>query len=698
MIVASRWLSYRGRFLPIGRAAFRKTLTRGRAQRSPEILLPKWVSVHELRLMLRTNYTSCLRACGVSAKRGSYAWSDQEGRRFQCYNKRHVLVPFELAAVASRTFGFRAIQVSPEPSSPQRCENPKAIPVITIVGHKDHGKTTLMERLTGDTILANEPGETTQTVIIRPVSLPTHGDPCHATLLDTPGDALFEIVRGRAIHLADVAIVVLSAEGGELQTRDVIVQADRFRVPVVFCINKSDLEFNDVEVARAELRHQCMQMHKEGLISSDLGTEIDNAVAISALSGIGLEALGSEIVRRLEGTHLPVNYATLKDGFGSVPLKNVETFLRRTNCLVSSGAPPIAVCFVLEVEKTHSFGIVLTLVVRHGVMIEGSYFVSGTEYGRVLGMYPAHLSITPSNKVERAMVGEAVRMTGVKSMDGISADDLLLVMPQHEAFRLSEYRRDVQRLRAQQVEGPPFNTPWAVMLKTREASGYEIDDEPHELDAVEDSLDDIAYMEDPPLTSIYLQPVDHDSESGCKGEEANVSSDESTKSDEWKGKVEKKNKELHERWKSKLKSSQTSTQAIKPNKMPGLPKITPSTGRPVITLILRANFVGTFDALLDGLEELEKKYHVRISLVHGGLGPIVPGDIVQADIGNKFNFCPVYAFQVPVLNDAVKHAVINKVTVKKFNVYSDLLADVENRCERAVRREAESRENELLRQ
>ncbi|GBE62241.1 translation initiation factor [Babesia ovata] len=734
MIAASRWLAYRGRFLPLGRAAFRKTLSRGRAQRSPEILLPPWVAVHELRLMLRVNYTACLRACNVSVTRGSYTWSDVHGRRFRCENKRNVLVPFESAAVASRAFGFQAIRVSPEPPTPQRCVTPNALPVLAIVGHKDHGKTTLMERLTGERMAAEEPGDTTQQVVVREASIPTGGEPLHATLLDTPGDELFEVVRGRAIHIADAAVVVMSAEGGEAQTRDAILQADRFKVPVVFCINKADLEFSDAKVAIAELRTQCIQMYKAGLIESDLKDCVDNAVAISARTGACLPELGAEIARRLSKVTLPTNPVFLADVFGGVKLAQVEDFIRRTNCLVSSGAPPIAVCFVLELERTHSFGVMLTVVVRHGVLIEGCYFVAGTEYGRVSGIYPPHGRVAPDTKIERAAVGRTVRVTGLKTVEGTSADDLLLVLPQHEAFRLSQYRKEVQLLRSHQVEGPPLEVPWAVLLKPKEDAGYDVtstlqhEPDNSEAESAENrSDDDTAVYDDAfPSTSIYLRPVDDTvSGSGEIGVETdyetcdqpypeNADNEPSTSTtadddsddwseveasphDEWASKVEEQNKALLERWRSKLPPLPANNKTPKAHGGIEAPAVTPDMGRPVIPVILRANFVGTFDALLDGFEALEKKHRVRIPVVHGGLGSVSPNDIVQADIGNKFGHCPVYAFQVPVLNDAVKHAVINHVTVKQFNVYSDLLADVERRCESAVRRMEEKRSRELLR-
>ncbi|CDR97688.1 small GTP-binding and elongation factor Tu GTP binding domain containing protein, putative [Babesia bigemina] len=667
-------------------------------------------------------------------------------------NKRNVLVPFESAAVASRAFGFQAIRVSPEPPTPQRCVTPNALPVLAIVGHKDHGKTTLMERLTGERMVAKEPGDTTQQVVVREATIPTGGEPLHATLLDTPGDELFEVVRGRAIHIADAAVVVMSAEGGEAQTRDAILQADRFKVPVVFCINKADLEFSDAQVAIAELRAQCARMHKAGIIGSDLADCVDNAVAVSARTGACLPELGAEIARRLSKVTLPTNPVFLTDVFGGVKLGRVENFIRRTNCLVSSGAPPIAVCFVLELERTHSFGVVMTVAVRHGVLIEGCYFVAGTEYGRVSGIYPPHGRVAPDTKMERAAVGRTVRVTGLKTVEGTSADDLLLVLPQHEAFRLSQYRREVQLLRSQQVEGPPLEVPWAVLLQPKEDAGYGASSDSHcapeksEFGSTENRSGAATATHDDafPSTSIYLHPVEDTvsdngdivvetdyeacdqthsdySESGQQAtptedggggddynevdelvEEEEAGCDPSGEADAsphemWASKVEEQNKALLERWRSKLPPPPTKSKTPKAHGGIEPPAVTPEMGRPVIPVILRANFVGTFDALLDGFEALEKKHRVRIPVVHGGLGSVSPNDIVQADIGNKFGHCPVYAFQVPVLNDAIKHAVINHVTVKQFNVYSDLLADVERRCEGAVRRLEEKRSRELLR-
>ncbi|EDO05478.1 Elongation factor Tu GTP binding domain family protein [Babesia bovis T2Bo] len=716
MIAITQWLAYRGKFLPIGRVAFRKTLSRGRTQRSPEILLPPWVAVHELCFMLRTKLAMCMRACGVSISRGNYTWTDQEGRIFQSNNKRHVLVPFEAAVAACKKQGYQPIQVSPEPESPKRCVTKKALPVITIIGHKDHGKTSLMERLCAEEMLVHEYGNTTQQVVIRSVMLPTEDGHVQATVLDTPGDALFELSRGRALHLADLAILLLSVEGGEVQTRDLIVQANRFNVPVIFCINKADLEFREVEVARAELKRQCSNMYRAGLIATDMADQVRNAVALSTRTGIGLAKLGTVIAQKLENSELPINPTYIAKPFGGISLKEVESFIRRTNCLVSTGDPPFATCFIIEVEKTHSYGVVLTIIIRHGVLIEGAYFVAGTEYGRIAGIYPINGKIIPDAKMERAYVGQAVRITGLKSNQGTSADDILCTMSQHEAFRLSQYRKELQLLRSNQIQGPLIDLPWAVVLKPSEDAGYpDIKTATVDNDVINEVRHNDALIDDPLPSSILLKPIDSESKiveqlskdftdgetTDCSDSETDLHlypherGDSNTNiheineafedpNENWNSVVAQRNKQLREKWAEKLDNMDMPEESLKAHGVAPPPKLPPEIGRPVVPVILRANFVGSFDALLDGFEQLELRYNVRIPVVHGGLGAVTPSDVVQADIGNKFGCCPIYAFQVPVLIDAAKHAVINHVVVKQLNVYSDLLSDVEKRCERAI--------------
>ncbi|EKX74390.1 translation initiation factor IF-2, putative [Theileria equi strain WA] len=718
MIFKSLCLLYRGRFLPLGRLAFRKVITKGRSQKSPEILLPPFIAVQELRLMLNIDYTSCFRLCKVSISRNKYSWKDIEGRSFECSNKRHVLVCFDTAAYVCRSFGFNAIKVSPEPEVPELTSE-SAIPVIAVIGHKDHGKTSLLEKLTGKNLLEYEPVRTTQSLYAMTLPFTTHSNYL-ATFVDTPGDVLFDVLRGRAIHLADLALVVISAEGGELQTRDVILQADSFNVQILFCVNKIDLDYSNVDIVRSELKFQCNLMFNEGIISRNFESELDNLIPISVISGHNIDKLVEKIVTCTKSIKMPCNNIKYETFLGGYSLKKFDGFIRRANSLVSSGLPPTAVGFILEITKTESFGIVLTVIVRSGTIVEGNYFVAGTYYGRVTGIYPSGEKLSPKNKISNASVGTAVFITGMKNLEGTSVDDLLLVLPQHEAFRLSQYRLQLQILKASQVSGPLLQTHWTISLKSNNEQYYksgvidttkkpnEVEDSEYspddfkpatqsesttEYDESEDFPDEFPHDTDmnSHLTSIYLKPVEGD--------------EMSDEFDPWTLKATIHNKELKERWQQRINernpNGATNAVGYSNSKMERQSQIyedtfTEDIGRPVIPIILRANFVGTFDSLLDGLDILEKEFNVRLPLVHGGVGPIVPNDIVQAEIGNKFTYCPVYAFQVPILNDAAKHAVINKITIKSFNLYSDLLDDVKSRCQHTLEKIAKRRYVEKL--
>ncbi|PHJ16336.1 elongation factor tu gtp binding domain-containing protein [Cystoisospora suis] len=106
----------------------------------------------------------------------------------------------------------------------------------------------------------------------------------------------------------------------------------------------------------------------------------------------------------------------------------------------------------------------------------------------------------------------------------------------------------------------------------------------------------------------------------------------------------------------------------------------PPRDAPVIPIILRTDVVGTFDVVLDELEKLQEEVGMRIPVVHGGVGPVIPRDIVHAEVERTYGYCPVYAFKVPVLPDAVKQALVTSIVIKRFDVFTDLIQDVRERC------------------
>jgi len=110
----------------------------------------------------------------------------------------------------------------------------------------------------------------------------------------------------------------------------------------------------------------------------------------------------------------------------------------------------------------------------------------------------------------------------------------------------------------------------------------------------------------------------------------------------------------------------------------------PRQGTPVVPLILKTRTVGQFDVLMDEVEKLQERYGIRVSIIHGGLGPVIPKDIVHAEIEKQYGYCPIYAFQVGIVPPAVGQAEAEKIDVVRFDVFTHLVADVEQRCERLL--------------
>ncbi|CAK0795885.1 unnamed protein product [Prorocentrum cordatum] len=109
---------------------------------------------------------------------------------------------------------------------------------------------------------------------------------------------------------------------------------------------------------------------------------------------------------------------------------------------------------------------------------------------------------------------------------------------------------------------------------------------------------------------------------------------------------------------------------------------------PIVSMILKTRSVTQFDVLMDEVERVQEQYGIRIVIVHGGLGPVIIKDVTHAEVEKGYGFCPIYAFQVGVHPDAAAQADSQQIDVRRFSVFTDLIADVANRCERIDRKEA----------
>lgn len=346
---------YKGKYIPVGRRVFRETLIKGRKQKSPIILLPPYISVHELRLMLNINYEICFKAANVYKCGNKYTWRDSENRVFQTVNKRNVIIPYSIAAYVSKVFHFKPklVEVELRCQETNRSENQslskiyddvytyekefyktgkvnfkktknqKDFAVVSVIGHINHGKTTLLDKITNNNLALQEAGCITQN--IKSIHFETdrkneeHKNKTNIninienqrkgsewigneqvkdefrfrfTFLDTPGHHVFQIFRGRAAFVSDILIILISLEvGAEIQTEEAIKYADKFNLPVVFALNKFDIYYSNEAVLKAELKNQCRKMYDEGDLKRDYSKEIDNSICISSLTGYNLDKL-----------------------------------------------------------------------------------------------------------------------------------------------------------------------------------------------------------------------------------------------------------------------------------------------------------------------------------------------------------------------------------------------------------------------
>ncbi|RQX74304.1 elongation factor Tu GTP binding domain-containing protein, partial [Toxoplasma gondii CAST] len=455
LLSSPRWAVRRHR--PVGRARMKETLLVGRRQRTKTVLLPPYVAPKELRVFFRVDYATCLRTCGVrTPEPHRYLWRDETGeRQFECVNKSKVLVPFASAAHACKLFGLHPVLVDPEPdwspstfsssssvssssvssssassssassssvsSSSSASSVPSPLPstkVVVLLGHINHGKTTLLDRLAGTLVAPFEAGGITQNLSAVTVRIPPAisrtpraspssssppasssleaGEPwAQLTFIDTPGHATFAAMRGRASACADLACIVVDVtEGQRLQTDEVLRLADEFDLPLLIVINKVDrilpacasreialdagqaedgeterensafADAKEVQLVKMELRRQCQHLREQGLLKRDLDQEIMDAVCTSALYGYGVETLLSRLVLLASSSPPPRPLSPLSLSPGAAALHAKQK--RRSDALVEAQVSPAAVGVVLEVGKSSDRGVLYTVLIKQG--------------------------------------------------------------------------------------------------------------------------------------------------------------------------------------------------------------------------------------------------------------------------------------------------------------------------------------------
>ena len=271
-------------------------------------------------------------------------------------------------------------------------------PIVTVMGHVDHGKTSLLDRIRQTNVIAGEAGGITQHIGAYHVDLPQDRK---ITFLDTPGHEAFTAMRARGAEVTDVVILVVAADDSVMpQTIEAISHAKNAGVPLVVAINKIDLPTADVNrVKRELLTHE--------VVLEEFGGDVLSA-EVSAKSGEGLDDLLDKVLLQAELLELAANPE--RDARGTV----------------------------VEAQLDKGMGPVATVLIQRGTLAVGADFVCGLNGGRVRALLDER-----GRKVSGAGPGIPVRVLG---MEGVpQAGDSLIVLPAHRVRDIVTRRRQLER-------------------------------------------------------------------------------------------------------------------------------------------------------------------------------------------------------------------------------------------------------------
>ncbi|MFE3056569.1 translation initiation factor IF-2 [Nocardia sp. NPDC059239] len=278
-------------------------------------------------------------------------------------------------------------------------------PVVTVMGHVDHGKTRLLDTIRKANVREGEAGGITQHIGAYQVLAEVNGDDRLITFIDTPGHEAFTAMRARGAKATDIAILVVAADDGVMpQTVEAINHAQAADVPIVVAVNKIDKEGANPQKIR-------QQLTEYGLVAEEYGGET-MFVDISAKQGTNIESL-------LEAVVLTADAAL---------------DLRANPDMDAQGV-------AIEAHLDRGRGPVATVLVQRGTLRVGDSIVAGDAYGRVRRMVDEH-----GDDVEAALPSRPVQVIGFTSVPG--AGDNLLVVEEDRIARQIADRRNARKRNA----------------------------------------------------------------------------------------------------------------------------------------------------------------------------------------------------------------------------------------------------------
>ncbi|MGD9637813.1 MAG: translation initiation factor IF-2 [Alphaproteobacteria bacterium] len=273
-------------------------------------------------------------------------------------------------------------------------------PVVTVMGHVDHGKTKLLDAFRSTNVAEGEAGGITQHIGAYQVKIPT-GE--KITFIDTPGHAAFTAMRARGAKVTDIVVLVVAANDGIMpQTIEAIRHAKAAEVPIVVAINKIDLPAANP----AKVKNDLLQ---EGLVVEEMGGDV-LCVEISAKQKINLDKLLEAIVLQSEILALKANYKRPANGV------------------------------VIEAKMDKGRGSVATILVQGGTLRVGDIFVTGKEWGKVRALVNE-----TGQSIKQVIPSQPVEVVGLQGTPQAGDDFIVVTEGEAKAREISLYRQRKER-------------------------------------------------------------------------------------------------------------------------------------------------------------------------------------------------------------------------------------------------------------
>lgn len=319
-------------------------------------------------------------------------------------------IDYDTAALVAGEFNYEIekaafeeeslLKVTQEQDDPEKLQ-PRP-PVVTIMGHVDHGKTSLLDVIRKSRVTEGEAGGITQHIGAYMVST----DRGEISFLDTPGHEAFSAMRSRGAHITDIVILVVAADDGVMpQTVEAVNHAKAAKVPIIVAVNKIDKP--DAEPERVQ-----RQLADLGILSEQWGGE-NIFVQVSAKQKVGIDELLELILLQAEVLELKANPDKLASGH------------------------------VVEAKLDAGRGPVATVLVKEGTLKNGDAVVCGVHYGKVRALLDDY-----GHKVEHATPSMPVEIIGLSGVP-MAGDEMIALKDEKDAKQVSQHR--IQKQRAKEL-------------------------------------------------------------------------------------------------------------------------------------------------------------------------------------------------------------------------------------------------------